>query len=103
MFRVIDSDISMKDLGIDYDLYGKIGAYDPYLFSIMGKENFLRTKFLLEGKNCNICDLGWFSSVLARTLNSISTVFSFVYVLSVCSETLILGYLAHLKVKPQFV
>ena len=40
MFRVIDSDISMKDLGIDYDLYGKIGAYDPHLFSITGKEKF---------------------------------------------------------------
>ena len=40
MFRVIDSDISVKDHGIDYDLHGKIGAYDPYLFSITGKEKF---------------------------------------------------------------
>ena len=30
----------MKDLGIDYDLPGKTGAYDPYLLSITGKEKF---------------------------------------------------------------
>ena len=29
-----------ENLGIDYDLLGKIRAYDLYLFSFTGNENF---------------------------------------------------------------
>ena len=46
----------------------------------------MRTKFLLGGENCNIRDLGWFSSVLARTRNSLSPVFY----MWMYSETLVL-------------